>query len=47
MVKKDSILNPVRKLQISHLRNYNCKAFTITNNAFKKTNYLNKLEPNT
>jgi len=47
MVKKDSILNLVRKLQINYLRNYSCKAFIIINNAFKKTNHLNKLKPNT
>jgi len=47
MVKKNSILNPVYKLQISHLCNYSCKAFIMTNDALKKTNYLNKLEPNT
>ena len=47
MAKKDSILNLVRKLQISHLRNYGCKAFIMINDAFKKTNRLNKLEPNT
>ena len=46
MVKKDNILNLVHKLQISHLCNYGCKAFIITNDAFKKTNYLNKLKPN-
>jgi len=47
MAKKDSILNLVRKLQISYLRNYGCKAFIMMNDAFKKTNRLNKLEPNT
>jgi len=46
VVKKDSIPNLVRKLQISHLRNYGCKAFAMTNDALKKTNRLNKLEPN-
>jgi len=47
MVKKDGILNPVRKPQISHLHNYSYKAFIITNDALKKTNRLNKLKPNT
>ena len=47
IVKKDSILNPVHKLQISHLRNYSYKAFIIINDTLKKTNHLNKLEPNT
>ena len=46
VAKKDSILNLVRKLQIGYLCNYSCKAFIITNNALKKTNYLNKLELN-
>ena len=47
MAKKDGILNPVRKLQINYLYNYNYKAFVIINNPFKKTNYLNKLKLNT
>jgi len=46
VAKKDGIPNPVRKPQISHLRNYSCKAFAMTNDALKKTNRLNKLEPN-
>jgi len=46
MVKKDGIPNLVRKLQISHLRNYGCKTFIITNDTLKKTNCLNKLKPN-